>query len=243
MKPFYFYHIPKTGGISIRSAIRKAALKNGVSKNLIYDEMTPASYYPEPKQLSGMQIVCQHIRWGAHIDAGYPDARTFTVLRDPVDRTVSHYYFGFNGWLRGQMIPWRNQVFSREQIEVIKGWKKTPPINDCPEDIRTSFIESSCDGMAWHLTDYYRWPDEDHIQYVCDTLKSMDGFGLLCDMKTTQKVLGEVLGFKVAIGHENKGSKYGEPTQEIRQQIVDGCRFDVDLYNYAKNLFQDRYAG
>lgn len=83
-----FYHLPKTAGTSFR-----AALCAGFGEGRVSDPFPAFVTTPEQAEaLSAFDVVSGHISHG-DVVRFFPGARTFTILRDPVDRCLSWYYY------------------------------------------------------------------------------------------------------------------------------------------------------
>jgi len=86
MEPLYFLHIPKCGGTSIRKRIRER-FGDGLCPALVWDD-----FYRHPEwRERRYQAYCGHFGMDLSDFLGTP-LRTFALLRDPVPRTVSHYF-------------------------------------------------------------------------------------------------------------------------------------------------------
>ena len=87
-----YIHIPKTAGTSLRKLIsrrypgRFAKAPNTFSHAEVAEERLRAQVANDPRPLA----IGGHIVFGLR-DALPADARYLTVLRDPVERTLSHY--------------------------------------------------------------------------------------------------------------------------------------------------------
>ena len=91
-----FLHIPKTGGTSLRTATRWVYGWRGVytSSKEEFDPEDVASSIENP---SDIRLVRGHLAYGLHEHiAG--KCRYFTMLRDPVSRVISLYYYIKHGW-------------------------------------------------------------------------------------------------------------------------------------------------
>ena len=88
--PLYFMHIIKTGGTALTTALARlgAEAHAGASVTEIFLDQFVLR---ESEQWSDVGFVTGHLPWEAR--ALLPrSTRALTVLRDPVDRTLSHYW-------------------------------------------------------------------------------------------------------------------------------------------------------
>ena len=98
-----FFHIEKCGGTSIRAMLNKYFM-NIFNANQIFipesaNDLT-LNYLPECldkiKEMyvfDNIKIILSHIRYNDLIFKNTIKPLLFTVLRDPIDRVISHYYF------------------------------------------------------------------------------------------------------------------------------------------------------
>lgn len=87
-----YLHIPKTGGTTLSHILRKQ-----YESNKIYDHGYLKGEKKDFNQLleeekKNIKAVCGHFSYGVHQFFPQP-SRYFTMLRDPVDRVISSYYF------------------------------------------------------------------------------------------------------------------------------------------------------
>lgn len=83
-----FVHIPKTAGTSFRDALCRGFGEEHVSPAFGASHLTES----EATALRRYQIICGHI---SMVDAWrlFPDAALLTILRDPVERSLSWYHY------------------------------------------------------------------------------------------------------------------------------------------------------
>lgn len=79
-----FLHLPKTGGTAVRTALEDSGRAVWRPKGPRYRGSV------SPGDLTGFDIVTGHLTFAAMMST-HPD-KVATVLREPVDRFLSHYY-------------------------------------------------------------------------------------------------------------------------------------------------------
>lgn len=91
IRPLIFLHIHKTAGTSLRIAIREAV---GKKRFLMWYETNERFSLEKVKQRlqRSDQVVFGHQVYGAHRDLGVPPNYA-TVLREPISRVLSFYYY------------------------------------------------------------------------------------------------------------------------------------------------------
>jgi len=88
-----FVHVPKTAGQTVDQIMKRQYLPESV---FTFKKDITGAYHAfqqrEPAENSGYQIIRGHVPYGVHEYIQGPYAY-FTFLRDPIERTISHYYF------------------------------------------------------------------------------------------------------------------------------------------------------
>ncbi|MCB8978082.1 MAG: sulfotransferase family 2 domain-containing protein [Ardenticatenaceae bacterium] len=93
-KTVIFLHIPKTAGVTIRHLIRKQYRASEMYHHnlLLPKEMDEALGNLSSEQKSQIRILWGHLIFGVHTYLPEPTTY-FTFLRNPIERTISHYYY------------------------------------------------------------------------------------------------------------------------------------------------------
>jgi hypothetical protein len=92
-----FLHIPKASGTTVRTIISR---EYGFASTFYYepesalfpDRKTPEAYLRSRVNQGGVRLITGHMRYGVHRALHQP-CRYFTILRDPIDRTLSDYFY------------------------------------------------------------------------------------------------------------------------------------------------------
>src|SRR5580704_5438882 len=88
MRKSVFVHLPKTAGTSFHTALRQTLGVEAVSPSFIATNLSPA----DAERLDRYTIISGHISM-ADVQRYFSDRMILTILRDPVDRCLSWYYF------------------------------------------------------------------------------------------------------------------------------------------------------
>src|SRR5207249_5331452 len=84
-----FVHVPKTGGMTLHSILSRQL--HGVFAESM-DEVQAALNALDETELDRLELVAGHVPYGVHEFLRRP-VTYVTLLREPVERVVSHYWF------------------------------------------------------------------------------------------------------------------------------------------------------
>jgi hypothetical protein len=92
-KKIIFIHIPKTGGSTLQGVINRQYRKSQIV-NLLNDRQAPKVVKMSPSEVEKIKVFKGHIAFGYHNNFPDPSNVTYiTMLRDPIKRIISNYYF------------------------------------------------------------------------------------------------------------------------------------------------------
>jgi hypothetical protein len=87
-----FLHIPKTAGTSVHNVLHRHFSKKEQLEINVFAEGKNLTSFPKEK-LNELRLVRGHFAYGEHKAFGEVKSEYTTMLREPVDRCVSHYYY------------------------------------------------------------------------------------------------------------------------------------------------------
>ena len=252
-----FVHIPRTGGGTVSSAI-----KNGYSRP---KSAGNAQSNPERTRRGVESIGRNPDRWLAvadHIPLGLyrrylpPDTRYLTILRDPVDRVLSHYHFHLLGKRRGELKLrqiWQQLAnLDRQERQSLDGSEDASAEIEVPEDAAVSLEE----GMARKICIYdnlatrFLWGGEsifgelppDALERAKENVAGLWFVGLAERLDDSIVLLGRRLETGLMPYDRRhvsqKRPSLGETPAELRELIAEHNALDVELYRFARELFE-----
>lgn len=241
---FIFVHIEKCGGTSVRHMIYNAMKETVPSTKIHIPGITCTNtetliYIPGLSilNLMGKKIFCvaDHSHYGA--------ARTllhlknpfyFSVLREPVSRVISHYYF----------------FFSRDIGKTL--------LDLSEEEIIMGLETEIANLMTIKLAGYTDWKNprsymekrrilEDLLPLAKENIaKHIHVSGILERLDESVKLLNQKnpFGFTFKVPEKKfNPTKVEKPvTENILKLIDDYCRYDIELYDFAVKTFDKQFS-
>jgi hypothetical protein len=222
-----FLHIPKTGGVTLNKIIRRQYPHKAIFS------IATSSSAPTVEDFIGLsesrrdkiRFLTGHMLFGQHIYLRQPSIY-ITLLRDPADRIISHYYYVLRNplhYLYEQVIKNRmtldDYVASGISSELINGQTKTLAGNE-------------------------QMPPADALECAKKNLRDHCVFGLTDRFDESLMMIKKRLGWNnVYYAKENatrdRPAKTAIPQNTI-SRIMQLNAADVQLYKFASQLFEDR---
>jgi hypothetical protein len=246
-----FVHIPRTGGGTVSWAI---------SENYSHQK-APGNYQKDPwNTRAGLEslgsrpgywlAVGDHIPYGLYLRYLPANARYITVLRDPVDRILSHYHFHAQKGLRKLRSIWEDlENFERIERE---GNESSDSIV-LPEDTEFSLEE----GLRRKICIYdnfmtrFLWGGEslfgelpsDALERAKQNVAAFWFVGIRERLDESIILLGQKLGVGLMPYYRRHVSQgrpsLAETSQDLRELIAEHNALDLELYEFSRARFEE----
>lgn len=237
-----FHHVPKCGGTSLGRALRRAYI-------LSQGTVTPEESFRAFELFTGrcdrermlidvldlreqmflymlfhdVRCVSAHVRFSNAAHACFGDRYSFvTLLRDPVDRFVSHYL-----WSNSR--PGAHAHIAESFEEFLE--------TDQALRLGATFVEyfsglpSGADVTS-----------REAIDAAVANLRRLDAVGFLDNLSEFEKQLCAISGKKLSIGHENKGTRRSKHREILEGPLADRiqaiCAPDLAVWSALGDLRQ-----
>lgn len=235
---FIFTHIPKCGGSSLRRFFHESSILSSISSKLIHipgeanlasdkNINNLSSIDLDKLKKSNLKIIADHSKYNVHKDFKHlKNPFYFTILREPVERFISHYNF----------------FYFKLGYSDCKGIS----LNSLPANKRKRLIQNLSNvQFNYILNTNIRTPNPYEVRRAINSLtKNYNSFGLLEYMNQTISLLNLKkpkwlsLPKEIPTKNTNKlNSLSNLPNENIVNEIRDANKADIYLYNFAKELF------
>lgn len=234
-----FTHIPKTAGTSLRHIIQSQFQPQQVFEFYHLKTQPPKVLKGIEKynnltanQKKAIKFVSGHVGFGLHEFLPRP-CTYITVLRDPVERVVSYYYF----LLRNQ----NNLVKNKSLSEFIQTYGGVHNSMTCylsgltlKVQLRDPSIELKSQQFAQETLEIAKANLKQHFQLV----------GLVERFDETCILLRKILGWNLASFYVKKNvAKHGNLIENLPQDTLNLIQkfneLDIQLYAYAQEIFAE----
>ena len=233
-----FMHVPKTAGTSLRHIVQSQfqpqnvfefynlktqppKVRKGIEK---YNSLSKA-------QKKSLKFVSGHVGFGLHEFLNRP-CSYITVLRDPVERVISYYYF----LLRNQNPIVKNKTLP-EFVETFGGVH-----NSMTCYLSGLTLQSQLQGLNVDLKSQQF--DQETLAKAKINLKNhFKVVGFVDRFDETCILLKQILGWNIPSFYVRKNvAKHPKPHREISPETINLIhkfnQLDLSLYNYAREIFE-----
>jgi len=227
-----FLHIPKTAGTTLNRIIDweyNPLRIYSINGRYFRDSYRKLVNYP-PSRLAGMTVFRGHMPFGLHTLIGEPSTY-IVVLRDPVERAMSLYFFAAN-----RRIHRDHSQVSRLTLEE---YVKTSPYNNAQTKLIAGQIRDR-DFIGGECNDEMLAAAKENLS------RHFSLIGITERFEETLALAKLVLGWKVAryatFRVTPRRPKKDAIAADTRALIAQYNSFDVALYKYAGELFSEIIA-
>lgn len=243
---FVFLHIPKTAGTTVREVLIQHVCPD---RALRIDDISRIAYCPD-SWLNSHDFISGH--FGASLFKRLSaDARTFTMLREPVARVRSQYRFL-------ERLAQRDSPFNMYRA-LLRGRSLAELLTDSADTQINSLFR---DTQTWALMADYQHHYRDHnlkgeraLAIARDTLASMTSFGIVEEMELSLRLLSDRMGWSLnarGASHVRANAHVASPDDAPADATADESLdaiirehnpLDVALYDWASARFRDIAGG
>ena len=242
-KKFAFVHIPKTAGMTVSAILERKFPK---------DKICPIRLYPDlvalPKEERDKYMLFRgHFPFdilGCLLDEPF---NCMTILREPVARYYSYYKF------MKQREDIQQFPFLAKEVPLIRKMDFAKFATSTDMMVVKDGLNQQCRYLGREIPPsvtlpYHvekRAPTPDEVERAKTRLKDMDVFGLAERFQETLFLMSFTFGWEpimdTLVLNTSGKSDFLEISEETRLLVEEKNRPDVDLYQFAKDLFEKRY--
>jgi len=227
-----FVHIPKTAGTTVVSILSRMA--DGPTAWLQFSRGWREQWLARPEaERASYEFLSGHVPYGLHEHHPRPCVYA-TMLRDPVERVVSHYYHV----LRTPTHYLYQRVVGSDMS-----------LHDYAASDLTIELDNHQTRMLSGLDHWARSPIEEHgpelLRLARDHIASdFCAVGLTERIDDSLRILAHVLGWSEVPAYESKrvASRPRSIEPDVRETILRRNRFDDELYRWAAGAFDAALA-
>jgi hypothetical protein len=221
-----FSHIPRTGGTSLRKFIAERA-----ASHRFMDALSDFAFASDA-ELMGYEFVATHCGYG--VFRRLASARRLIVLRDPVERVISHYHF-----LRQQ----------DADVSYASPYAKTMSLADFVSQTNPAVSIGFQDTQLWHLIEdkghafrqrHAALGDDEKLSLASDNLATFEFVGFNDKLEHVFQRLVDAFGWRD--GERPRLATSLRPTmQEVDRDVLALIRSKVSLDEVIYQEARRRY--
>jgi hypothetical protein len=242
-----FVHIPKTAGTTVRTVIRTSepGERNGRPGANVFrggggsNPKTLEKLRDEPQTLNldALRVLHGHLPFGAseYLERGFPDHvfRYFTFLRDPVERSLSHYF---------EVLRRPRRLF--DEGEVADELAPLPPGTTFEEAVEAGYLHDNVQTrMLSGAVDPFGPVTVETLERAKRNLSERFALVGLTERLDESLVLAKQrLGFRnILVGSRRVNTSRPRGAQvpaALRDTAERANQYDIELHRFARDLFE-----
>jgi hypothetical protein len=235
MSTIFLTHIPKTAGTSIRRSVFDPHISSSV-------RFSPNGYRSALTTRREFRLVDGHFPYGIHYLLGVDSPQYFVMLRNPVDRAISHYYF---------IKSCEGPFYTHPRIEDVRQNNLVDFYQTISrhQNVQTRFIA----GVGWEFAGRHMssngWWGQWALQRAKWNLENRYiAFGLKEQFKASARLFSSIIGVQPEWTEKRHKATpdrplIGDLSEEARRSLRRANSLDMELYSFAVDLFKRRISG
>lgn len=228
-----FLHIPKTAGVAVREV-----LSSKFGKNEIVHVEDPNRFSPENQLARNTNLIHGHFDVSFTERLPGTENKIFTFLRDPLERSISEYYFVKKGSYDLSMLPEEQaRVLGKIQSLTLEEYllSQERGIRGRVQNNQLFYLSGDVFNASPSL--------EQRYETACKNLDSFHYVGVVEEMEKSLQLLSfetNSLPAKSVIRNSTDRSSYNI-AQEVKDEFIKRNKYEYMTYEYAKKKMLSSY--
>ena len=231
-----YVHIPKTAGTTMRQVLRSAVgedfyLVRGGPDRDVRDAAAEFRDLP-PERRRTVRALMGHVPYGAH-EWLEQESCYATMLRDPVERIVSMYYYIRSG-------AKESSAYSVQDMSLAE-FATSPPVANA-SNAHVRFLAGRQD---WGQVTNFEPVTRRDVELAKRHLGTFAAVGLTSRFDESVNVIARQMGWSVSIPAPRRVTpgrpQVGDLSPTELEAVRRACAPDYDLYDYALDLFERQH--
>lgn len=216
---FIFTHIPKTAGMSMHELLKKQFAEDEIRECFFHGSVEVASLPQIEKDK--LKLLRGHVPYGLHKHFPNRRCRYITMMREPVNRVVSLYYY----------------IKERPSHEFYNNMKDLNLIEFCEK------FETETSNMQSFFLVSKRNPSANEVKLALANIFEFSGVTEM--FNESAMIIKHQFGWDDCsyniVNVTEKRRKIDELTNEETNYIIGKNQIDLEVYNWLRNKVQQQY--